>query len=743
MVNKPKKSILEKEFASVKKDWGSFAKYQKSIANPDPILKSTKLGMEKGIELFSEMKRDAHISAALQIRKRAVLKYSFYILPASDKEVDEKNAEFLQEELKKIYYNLAGYILDAVPMGVSFTEVMYKVTDLVRIKTVKKRKQKRFTFDSEGNHRLKTSANYDGEEIPDNKIIVATYEEEDDNKYGEAVLSNCFWSWWFKKHGILFYANYLERHGQPFLVGKYPPCTKKDKREKLLEAIEAIQTDFGVIIPEAFTIELIEAATKGATDSYKLFLEYMDRQLSKAIISSTLTIDEAEHGTRAQAEVHQEISTEVIDADIRFLEMVINQTILTWMTEWNVNTDRAPEISILSKQNEATKEDMEKLKIISVDMGAPIPWKYILEKNKIPIPVDGDQVLVNGELRIMGEENRPNIKPDINNFSEWVDFAESFKDDVDKYFDKVYEETFKKGFDKDLNLGKLEKNLSKSKDIKSALKILNNHKTKEGQYIKDLLLLGELVGLYVPDKQDSSEFADDKVAPMLDIDMDKLFTLVESKEAIEYIKKKIPVAQKEWNLLSDEAKNAAFYIQNTSKLVVINGVKEALLRALEEGIPFSQIKKDVADIFKKANVKGYNEGYLKTVFYTNVYSAYNAGRYKQLMSDENTEWLKYVTAGDDFVRAEHAKLHGFIAKKDDPIWDTIWPPNDFGCRCKVIMLRKSEIPEDGIADKAKGKPAEGFANNPAKVNRQALVDSLKKQKKYSKYLDNAIDKKGT
>ena len=111
---KPKKNILEKEFASAKKDWGLFSKYQKSIANPDPILKKTKQGIEKGIDLFSEMKRDAHISAALQSRKRSVLKYDFIISSASDKEVDIANAEFLQEGLKKIYYNLAGYILDAI-----------------------------------------------------------------------------------------------------------------------------------------------------------------------------------------------------------------------------------------------------------------------------------------------------------------------------------------------------------------------------------------------------------------------------------------------------------------------------------------------------------------------------------------------------------------------------------------------------------------------------------------------------
>lgn len=43
--------------------------------------------------------------------------------------------------------------------------------------------------------------------------------------------------------------------------------------------------------------------------------------------------------------------------------------------------------------------------------------------------------------------------------------------------------------------------------------------------------------------------------------------------------------------------------------------------------------------------------------------------------------LKYVTAGDERVRHSHAVLDGLIKAIDDPIWNKIFPPKDWGCRC--------------------------------------------------------------
>ncbi len=704
-----KKEVLVNAIASAKRDWGYYNKYVKTISNPDPILKKTKAGIEKGITLFSEMKRDAHLSAVLQKRKRSVLKYSYNIKSVSSKRADKKVAEFINGEFKKIYYNLAGYILDAVPMGFSVTELIYVIDNYIGIKTVKKRKQKRFTFGKEGELRLKTPENIiDGEELPEKKFIVATYEEEDDNRYGEAVLSNCFWPWWFKKHGILFWANFLERFGQPLPVGKYPPGTTKEKQQDFLSAIEAIQTDFGIIIPDTFKIDFVEAQKVGATSSYEQFINFLDRQMSKAVLSSTLAVDEGKHGTRAQAEVHQNVSEEIVEADIRFLESVINNTILKWLIEFNYGKIEAPEFSINFKDDKATKEELEKIKTV-YDMGLKIPTKYLYERTKIPEPEADEESLMKGE-------KTEGMK---------IEFSEGEVKVVDEIIDKYYV-WVKEKIKKSVDFKKIGKIIKKSNKYEEAINKLN--RTDINIPIEDSLVFGVLLGKYFPETK--INFTEDSD---MEVIFNKLFSSVSPEKAIKYLKNKIPVDEKTWKKLSDDAKASAFYIKNTSKLVLINSIKEKLLEAIEKGKTYSEFKKEVEDIFNVLN-KNFNEDYIRTMFYTNIYSVINAERYKTLMQDEYTEWLTYYTANDDRVRENHRLLHGFTARKDDPVWDSIFPPNGFNCRC---IVRRSEKPGEFPA-KAPAEPDKGFSYNPAKANRSKLVEALKNQEKYKEYLDNAI-----
>jgi SPP1 gp7 family putative phage head morphogenesis protein len=55
-----------------------------------------------------------------------------------------------------------------------------------------------------------------------------------------------------------------------------------------------------------------------------------------------------------------------------------------------------------------------------------------------------------------------------------------------------------------------------------------------------------------------------------------------------------------------------------------------------------------------------------------------------LKNVRSQEKLLQATAGDDRVREAHEKLNGMIYKADNKVWDTIYPPNGWNCRCEVI-----------------------------------------------------------
>lgn len=88
---------------------------------------------------------------------------------------------------------------------------------------------------------------------------------------------------------------------------------------------------------------------------------------------------------------------------------------------------------------------------------------------------------------------------------------------------------------------------------------------------------------------------------------------------------------------------------------------------------------------------------LRTIYQTNVQTAYMAGRYKRYLANavERPYW-RYIAIMDGRTRPAHAALHGKVWRFDDPIWQIIWPPNGWGCRCRIQALTEAEFRALGV-----------------------------------------------
>jgi uncharacterized protein with gpF-like domain len=70
--------------------------------------------------------------------------------------------------------------------------------------------------------------------------------------------------------------------------------------------------------------------------------------------------------------------------------------------------------------------------------------------------------------------------------------------------------------------------------------------------------------------------------------------------------------------------------------------------------------------------------------------AYAAARYREQLENAKSRpiWVYLSKIHGKNRRQEHIALHNKAFRYDDPFWNTYYPPNGWGCQCRVTT--KSE-----------------------------------------------------
>ena len=90
---------------------------------------------------------------------------------------------------------------------------------------------------------------------------------------------------------------------------------------------------------------------------------------------------------------------------------------------------------------------------------------------------------------------------------------------------------------------------------------------------------------------------------------------------------------------------------------------------------------------------------LRTIYQTNLQSAFMAGRYAQMQAatDSHPYW-QYVAIMDSRTRPAHAALNGRTFRHDDPVWSAgFFPPLGYNCRCRARPMSEAAVKREGIA----------------------------------------------
>ncbi len=389
-----KKPITD-EIAGIEKD--IFRDYiGKTLLNPDKVLKSE--AGSQGLELYSDLLRDAKVGATLQTRRLAITGKEWEVIPASEKRQDAKIADYVKEILKSI--NLDAYrrsALSGLILGFKPCEVMWDYSEgNIFISRIIPRASRRFVFDLQSNLRLLTLSNMiEGEEIPARKFQVFINPSDDGSPYGDGLGRLLYWPVWFKKNAIKFWMIFADKFGSPTAVGKYPPGTPPDQQQALLDAIEAIQQESAIKIPNTMIIELLEAARQGSVNTYESLCDFMDSQIAQVMLGHTGT-SQSTPGKLGSEDAAQEVREDYIKSDADLLCESENNQMIRWIVDYNfpgVSKNGYPKVWIRTEPEEDLKPLAERDEILITKIGVPVTKKYAYDTYGIPEPQEGEELI--------------------------------------------------------------------------------------------------------------------------------------------------------------------------------------------------------------------------------------------------------------------------------------------------------------------------------------------------------------
>jgi phage gp29-like protein len=357
------------------------------------------------------MRQDLQVLGCLNVRKLATIHLKREWKPASD-HPHHKAVALQFEKWFEGQYRITETLnnfLDATLDGISIQEMVWTLNEkdytygLQRMFPCFK---DRFVFSKDGRLALLTRKNvFYGDLVHPWQFVKHVYNvsggswvnpsDEGRLYWGQGLEDNIYPNYFFKTVVLNLYTRWLQRLSSGVLIARYPD-KNPEGRNTALGLLEAYQEDEELAYPSGPDWEIdVKEATRAPADTYLSFIEYIDRQISKAILGSTLIIDSGDVGTQSLGEVHERTTFgRIAEYDRLGLVETINSEVVPVMAQLNkVHPDDVPKFDMpLDETSPATNNILEAFVLLQ-SIGYDISAEMISEKTGFRRPKPGETLL--------------------------------------------------------------------------------------------------------------------------------------------------------------------------------------------------------------------------------------------------------------------------------------------------------------------------------------------------------------
>jgi SPP1 gp7 family putative phage head morphogenesis protein len=440
----------------------------------------------------------------------------------------------------------------------------------------------------------------------------------------------------YKRGGYGDWAQFAELFGMPFRVGKYNPLDS-NSRKLLTDALRIAGGAGFAVIPEGTNLEFVQSNYgSGQSGIFKDLIRECNDEIAQIALGGTMTTTNG--ASKAQGEVHKEgeheISAGRLKKIMKFLNGPFRERLVMFGYPEAANGEFKIDNPELIDKKDRITIDTALHNIIEIDP------QYFYDQYNVPPPKTGPALKVAQTVdkeEDEEEETKPTKKP----------VGEKKKTKLSVKLTAYYNDN-SCGICKNAHSSYAKLSATPDKEIERLAKLIHAGKLKTGQLDPALLkrtaktlMQGITTGYLRSPESDSFTEKDEEL---------------------------IRLMRQNINVFSG--------FKNYEQ---IKEASEALLDADGNILSFPEYVKKVKEIDNTYNLVHLAPEYDRAVAAGQMGSKWLT--FQNLKADFPN--LKYITAGDERVRPQHALYNGKIFSMDDPALDYIYPQKEWRCRCDM------------------------------------------------------------
>lgn len=330
-----------------------------------------------GDDLYERMQHDPVVTACLNIYKASILEDGVHMWSPIEDEADpqwslgQEIATWCTDVLNELDTSLDDVLwdlLDALALGNKVAEEVYVQRDgklVLRALKVKPRATVAFVVDAflnvlgfayrkAGQPSWLTLTHLEPSDIlPRDKFAVLSFRPKNSDPRGTSILRPAYNAWWLKMQTWPELLKFLAQFGTKSVWGTTPENAKgrieydsadnpieTTPEQLMLQELLQIQNGAAIALPYGSQLNTIGGDNEGK--ALTAAIDIYDRQIMLAIVHQTLAMAEAEHASRAQAEVHQDTIGKILRQAKKAVCRMLAREVLRPLVRYNYGDAAVP-----------------------------------------------------------------------------------------------------------------------------------------------------------------------------------------------------------------------------------------------------------------------------------------------------------------------------------------------------------------------------------------------------------------